>query len=64
MHCKNKIVKIKNLLVSTFARNNLNCNLIGRVGFYGYTLILSVISISLRCLLDAQSRMFNLIEPF
>ena len=39
IHCKNKIVKISNLLVSTVARNNLNCNLIGRVGFYGYTLI-------------------------
>ena len=39
IHCKNKIVKISNLLVSTFARNNFNCNLIGRVGFYGYTLI-------------------------
>ena len=39
-HCKNKIVKITNLLVSTLARNNLNCNLIGRVGCYGYTVII------------------------
>ena len=37
VHSKNKIVKITNLLVSTVARNNLNCNLIGRVGCYGYT---------------------------
>ena len=29
-HCKNK-------MVSTVARNNLNCNLIGRVDCYGYT---------------------------
>ena len=34
---KMKIAKITNLLVSTIARNNLNCNLIGRVGCYGYT---------------------------
>ena len=40
LHCKNKIVKITNLLVSTVARNNLNCNLIGRVGCYGYTVII------------------------
>ena len=32
-----KIVKITNLLVSTVARNNRNCNLIGRVCCYGYT---------------------------
>ena len=37
-HCKNKIVKITNLLVSTVARNNGDCNLIGRVGCYGYTI--------------------------
>ena len=40
IHCKNKIVKITNLLVSTVARNNLNCNLIGRVGCYEYTVII------------------------
>ena len=36
MHCKNKIVKITNLhvLVTTVSRNNGNCNLIGRVGYY------------------------------
>ena len=39
-HCKNKIVKITNLLVSTVARNNLNCNLICRVGCYGYTVMI------------------------
>ena len=36
-HCKNKIVKITNLLVSTVARNSVNCNLICCVGCYGYT---------------------------
>ena len=40
LHCKNKIVKITKLLVSTVARNNLNCNLICRVGCYGYTVII------------------------
>ena len=30
-HCKSKIVKITNVLVSTVARNNKNCNLIGHV---------------------------------
>ena len=39
VHCKNKIVKI-NLLVTTFARNNLNCNLIGCVCYYPYTVII------------------------
>ena len=39
-HCKNKIVRITKLLVSTVARNNLNCNLIGRVGCHGYTVII------------------------
>ena len=34
LHCKNKIVKINNLLVSTIARNSGNCNLAGRVGCY------------------------------
>ena len=34
MHCKNKIVKITNLLASTVARNSGNCNLIGCVGCY------------------------------
>ena len=29
IHCKNKIVKITNSFVSTVARNNGNCNLIG-----------------------------------
>ena len=31
-HCKNKIDKIINLLVSTVARNSANCNLVGHVG--------------------------------
>ena len=31
-HCKNKIVEITNLFVSTVARNRENCNLIGGVG--------------------------------
>ena len=50
IHCKNKIVKITNLLVSTVARNSGNCNLIGHVGCYGYTCnynLIIVISISL-----------------
>ena len=34
LHCKNKIVKINNLLVSTVARNSGNCNLAGRVCCY------------------------------
>ena len=34
-HCKNNIVKITNLLVSTVAKKNSeNCNLIGRLGYY------------------------------
>ena len=38
LNCKNKIViKITNLLVSTVARNSGHCNLIGRIGCYGYT---------------------------
>ena len=36
MHCKNKIVKITNLLVSTVARYSGNFNLIGRLGCYDY----------------------------
>ena len=36
VHCKNKIAKITNILVSTVARNNGNSNLISRVGCYGY----------------------------
>ena len=31
-HCKNKIVTITNSFVSTVAKNNRNCNLIGYVG--------------------------------
>ena len=30
-HCKNKIVEITNLFVSTVKRNSGNCNLIGGV---------------------------------
>ena len=55
-HCKNKIVKITNLLVSTVALNSGNCNLIGRIDFYGYTRnynLIVVISISLSCIIDA-----------
>ena len=37
LHCKNKIT---NLFVSTVARNNLNCNLIGCVCYYPYTVII------------------------
>ena len=37
MHCKNKIVKITNLFVSTVARNY---NLIGCVCYYPYTVII------------------------
>ena len=65
-HCKNKIVKITNLLVSTVARNSGNCNIIGRVGCYGYTCnynLIIVISISLCCLIDVQrNRISILIE--
>ena len=53
LHCKNKIVKITNLLVSTVARNSGNCNLIGHVGCYGHTCnynLIIIISISLSCL--------------
>ena len=38
VYCKNKIVKISNLVVSTVARNNGDCNLIGHIGCYGYTI--------------------------
>ena len=65
IHCKNKIVKITNLLVITDARNN--CNLIGHEDCYGYTCNykrIIVISISLCCLIDVQSRISILIEPF
>ena len=64
LHCKIKIVKITNLLVSTVARNNGNCNLIGRIGCYGYTCNYNpiiVISISLCCLLDAQRSRINIL---
>ena len=36
VHCKNKIVKMTNFLVSTVARNSGNCNLIGCVGCYAW----------------------------
>ena len=39
-HCKNKIDKIINLSVSTVARNNGNCKLLGRVGCHDYINIL------------------------
>ena len=66
VHCKNRIVKITNLLVSTVARNGGNCYLIGRVDCYGgirnYNPII-VISISLSCLINVQrSRTSILIE--
>ena len=44
IHCKNKIVKITNLLVSTVTRNSGNCNLIGCVG-YDYMVDIHVIII-------------------
>ena len=34
LHCKNKIIKITNLLVSTVTRNSRICNLISHVGCY------------------------------
>ena len=64
LHRKIKIVKITNLLVSTVARNNGNCNLIGRVGCYGYTCNYNpiiVISISLSCLIDVQRSRINIL---
>ena len=53
IYCKNKIVKLTNLLVSTVARNSGSCNLFGRVDCYGYTCnynLIIVISLSL-CLM-------------
>ena len=50
-HCKNKIVKITNLLVSTVA----SC--------YGYTCnynLIIVISISLCCLIDVETSRINI----
>ena len=55
IHYKNKIGKITNLLVGTVARNSGNCNLICRVGCYGYTCNYNpiiVISIFLSCLIE------------
>ena len=34
------LIKITDLLVNTVARNNLNCNLICRIGCYGYTVMI------------------------
>ena len=66
IHCKNKIIKITNLLVITNARNN--CNLSGHVDCYGFTCnynLIIIISISLCCLVDVQrNRISILIEPF
>ena len=67
---QNKTVKITNLLVSRVVRNSGNytctCNLIGRVGCYGYTCnynLIIVISIFLSCLIDVQrSRISILIK--
>ena len=64
LHRKIKIVKITNLLVSTVAWNNGNCNLIGRVGCYGYTCNYNpiiVISISLCCLIDVRRSRINIL---
>ena len=36
VHCKNYIVKITNLLVSTVARNSINFNVVGHTGDCGY----------------------------
>ena len=58
-HCKNKIVKITNLLVSTVARNNGDCNLIGHVGCYEYKIVISKIS-----LIDVQIRLNIFISGF
>ena len=55
LHCKNKIVKITNLLVGTVARNSGDCNLICGIGCYGYTYkynLIIVISIFLSCLIE------------
>ena len=64
-HCKNKIVKKTNLLVSTVARNSGNCNkLVMHVSCYGYTSIYNliiVIAISLSCLLDVQKSIINIL---
>ena len=77
IHCKNKIVKITNSLVSTVARNNGNCNLISRVGCYDcmvtynvHTLILTnynpiiAVSISLYGLIDLQRSKINILIRF
>ena len=36
LHCKNKIVKMTNVLVSTAVKNSRKCNLIVHVGCYDY----------------------------
>ena len=36
MHSKNEIVKITKLLISTVARNSINCNLVCNTGCSGY----------------------------
>ena len=72
LHCKNKIVNITNSFVSTVARNNGNCNLIGYVGLHAdieYTCIyyttnynpIITVSISLYGLIDYKvlSKIFD-----
>ena len=64
LHCKNRIVKITNLLV-TVTRNIGNCNLIGCVGRYSNYNPIIIIWIFLTCLIDIQrSRINFLINRF
>ena len=61
LHCKNKIVKITNLLVSTVARNSGNCNLIDGYGYtFNYNPVI-IISIFLSCLIDVQRSRINIL---
>ena len=61
LHCKNKIVKITNLLVSTVARNSRNCNLIDGYGYtFNYNPVI-IISIFLSCLIDVQRSRINIL---
>ena len=69
LHCKNRIVKITNLLVSTVTRNSGNCNLIGCVGCqYGdiHVIIIQLYytinnSISLSCLIRYTKKQNNIL---
>ena len=60
IHCKNEIVQITNLWVSTVTRNSGNYNLMGRVGCYDfmmtymYNVIIIQFHLTLYCLLDIR----------